>query len=219
MNSTWKARRIERRDDVNAIQEVLDVLNRMNTSVNVTDGKYIIMQNGKKRYEITMFDYDATIRAFDGDTPGAVRCVLGEGIVPKAKLWLLRFELESATISGPFEKLADKARSFQSDVKLINKILTVLMRDDTQVCINHETNVMKRYEILYNMNNQDYRLIVEYNGSLVKFAENGVDTMIDANGYIGWKLGVLRKELDKKMTPHVSLMTRLTQKLKNRQYQ
>ena len=219
MNSTWKARQIERRDDVKAIQEVLDVLNRMDTSVTVTDRKYIIMQNGKKRYEITMFNYDATIRAFDGDTLGAVRCVLGEGIAPKAKLWLLRFELESATSSEPLKKLADKVNAFKSDIKLINKVLTVLTNDNTQVHIDHETNVMKRYEILYNMNGQDYRLIVEYNGSLVKFAENGVETTIEGDDYMGWKLSVLRKDLDRKVAPRVPLMTRLTQRLKNRQYQ
>ena len=218
MNSTWKARQIERRDDVKAIQEVLDVLNRMDTSVTVTDRKYIIMQNGKKRYEITMFDYDATIRAFDGDTLGAVRCVLSEGIVPKAKLWLLKFELESATSSEPLKKLADKVNAFKSDIKLINKVLTVLTNDNTQVHIDHETNVMKRYEILYNMNGQDYRLIVEYNGSLVKFAENGVETTIEGDDYMGWKLSVLRKDLDRKVAPRVPLMTRLTQRLKNRQH-
>ncbi len=219
MNSIWKSKQIDRRNDVKAMQEVLDVLNHMNTSVTVEDNKYTIMQNGEKRYEVTMFNHDATIREFNGDKPEKFRCVLGEGIRPTARLWLLKFELESATSPEPFEKLANKVKSFKSDIKLINKVLTVLVHDDTRVSVEHETNVMKKYEVLYNMNNQKYKLIVEYIGSLVKFTENAVETTLDADGYIGWKLGVLRKELDKSMAPRVPLMTRLSNRLKKRQYE
>ena len=218
MKSTWKAKQIERKDDIKAINEVLDVLNCTNTSVTVQDNEYVIKQNNVKKFEVTLGTHDALIRAFEGDKPGKVRCTLGEGINVKAKLWLLKFVLREATEPNAFEQFAEKVKIAKSDIDMINKVLTALMREDTRVYVDHETNVMKKYVVLCNIKNQEYKLIIEYVGFLVKFTENGIERTVNAEGYMGWKLGVLRKDLDKKMAPHVPFKTRLAQKLKNRQY-
>ena len=242
------AEQIERKENIKVLDEIMDVLNHMNTSVEFQNGKYIVTHNGDKKYEITITHSDTSVRYFNNGMPAAFRVINKEGLRVKNKLWYLKFKLQDETsmpmsqviaekaddiklvmsfkarnfakkVASKGNKVIKKVKSVKSDIDLINKVLTVLMYDKTSVVVDHETNVMKRYEVSYNMNNNNYKLIVEYDGSVVKFVENGVESTIEAEGYMGWKMGVLRRDLDKKVAPRVPFMTRLAQKLKNRQYQ
>ena len=240
--------RIERDENIKFLDEIMDVLNRMDTSVEFQNGKYIVINNGDKKFEITITHSDTSVRYFNNGMPGAFRVINKEGLRVKNKLWYLKFKLEDETSTPMSQVIAEKAddiklvmsfkarnfakkvaskgnkvvkkvKTVKNDIDLINKVLTVLMRNDTSVSVEHETNVMKKYEVSYNTDNNNCKLIVEYAGSLVKFTEDGVESTIEAEGYMGWKLGVLRRDLDKKVAPRVPFMTRLAQKLKTRQYQ
>lgn len=239
--------KIERDENVKVLDEIMDVLNHTDASVEFQNGKYIVISNGDKKYEITITHSDTSVRKFNNGMPGAFRVINKEGSRVKNKLWYLKFKLEDETstpmsqvimekaddikmvmsfkarnfakkVASKGNKVIKKVKTVKSDIDLINKVLTVLTYGNTSVSVEHETNVMKKYEVSYHMNNNNHKLLVEYAGSLVKFTEGNVNTTIEAESYMGWKLGVLRRDLDKKVAPRVPLMTRLTQKLKNRQY-
>lgn len=206
MNTTRKATRIERNQDVQVINKVLDVLNHVNTSVVMQDNKYIVSQENEKKYEITISKIDTVIRAFNGDVPGGMRVVFKEGINVKAKLWLLEFALQEATEPKAFEQFANKLKSVKSDIDLINNMLTILDRDETRVEVLNETAVTKIYKVSWA---QACTGSIVFNGTQVMFWDS---VQMQKDGYIGWKLGVLRKELDKKIKVQEKARTRAIKK-------
>lgn len=206
MNTTRKATRIERKQDVQVINEVLDVLNHVNTSVVMQDNKYIVSQGNEKKYEITISKIDTVIRAFNGDVPGGMRVVFKEGINVKAKLWLLKFALQEATEPKTFEQFANKVKSVKSDIDLINNMLTILGRDETRVEVLNETAVTKIYKVSWA---QACTGSIVFNGGQVMFWDS---VQMQKDGYIGWKLDVLRKELDKKIKVQEKAQTRAIKK-------
>ncbi len=121
-------------------------------------------------------------------------------------------------------KFVRKAREFKSDIDLINWHLTIINQPDARVSVENETPVTKIYLIKFKSCGAECQKSVEFDGSITNFFQSinirnyGLRS-IESSGYLGWKLGVLHRDLDKKVAPRVPFMTRLAQKLKNRQYQ
>ncbi len=96
-------------------------------------------------------------------------------------------------------KFIDNAKRLKSDIDFTNRILTGLDYEDTRVKLAHETVVYKKYIMDWCENGHGYRTIIEFNGYVGKITENGFVRMFDATGYMKWKLGCVRRALDKKI--------------------
>ena len=92
-----------------------------------------------------------------------------------------------------------KLKELKSNIDLANKVLTLLDYDTTNVSLEHETPVYKKYAMNSMQNGVFYRTVIEFNGSIVKFTERGFSCVVDATGYMNWKLNVVRCALDKKI--------------------
>lgn len=186
----------ERKEHVKVLKQILDVLNRINTSVVFQDDKYIISQNGDKKYEVTVTPSNTLVRAFDNGVPGRFRVIEKEGFNVKAKLWSLQFELESATSENISDKIVEKVKSFASDVDYINNWLTILVQPDTCAEVVNETAVTKIYKLTWTYKGVPGRSAhVEFDGTEVRFDFDNKKML--AEGYMAWKLSVLRRDLDK----------------------
>ena len=97
-----------------------------------------------------------------------------------------------------------KAKQVKSDIDLINWHLTIIDQPDARVSVVNETPVTKIYSIKFKSCGAECQKSVEFNGSIAKFFQS-VDIRnyglrsIESSGYLGWKLGVLRRDLDKKI--------------------
>lgn len=97
-----------------------------------------------------------------------------------------------------------KAKQVKSDIDLINWHLTIIDQPDARVSVVNETPVTKIYSIKFKSCGAECQKSVEFDGSIANFFQS-VDIRnyglrsIESNGYLGWKLCVLRHYLDKKI--------------------
>lgn len=191
----------ERKENIKVLKEVLAVLNNMDTTVSKQDNKYLIFNKDSKKYEVTINDGDTVVRAFNGDVPGALRVIWNEGARIKAKLWLLKFELQDELEPKLVEKIANKVKTIKSGIDTTNEVLNVLDLPGTSVSVLNETVLMKKYEVVYNIQNNPYTMTLEYVGSMVNYTKKSVncdqDRVFNRSGYMAWKWGWVRRELDK----------------------
>ncbi|MBP5794845.1 MAG: hypothetical protein J6W41_02415 [Alphaproteobacteria bacterium] len=123
----------------------------------------------------------------------------------------------------------DNAKEFKKDIDYVNHMLGVVDCDNPTVELVHETPLMQQYVIKYmEKNGAKYKDIIEFNGSIVKFAcylekETILGDVIyrflrefdlDKTGYMGWKLGVLQKALDNRIKQQEKVKMR-AEKAKN----
>lgn len=182
--------RIERRHNLTVITDVLDVLNRIDTSVNVQDGKYIVSQNADKKYEIAMNESNAVIRAFNNEKNVTRHLIFAEGAQMKVKLWMLKCELSKATETDVLKNLSGKMKELKVSIDLINNVLTIISNPGATVDVLNETMVMKKYKVT---SADGKSFVIEYNGYMAKIN----DVLVKCHGYMGWKMNVLRRDLDK----------------------
>lgn len=113
------------------------------------------------------------------------KCEFGNAV----KLWYMEKMLNKRSKSGKFSRLI-------TNINLINDILTKISGNDYYISVIHEViPVFQQYYIKYN--NDKYTTIV-FNGSLTKITHNNIEYNIQSSGYIGFKLNLLKKELDRK---------------------
>lgn len=97
-----------------------------------------------------------------------------------------------------------KAKQVKSDIDLINWHLTIIDQPDARVSVVNETPVTKIYSIKFKICRAECQKSVEFDGSIANFFQSvnirkyGLRS-IESSGYLGWKLGVLRRDLDKKI--------------------
>lgn len=191
----------ERKENIKVLNDVLGVLNHLDTTVSKQDNKYLVFNKGNKKYEVTINDGDTVVRAFNGDVPGALRVIWKEGTRIKAKLWLLKFELDDKIEPTLTEKIANKVQTVKSGIDVTNDVLNVLDLPGTSVSVLNETALMKKYQVSYNIQNNPYTMTLEFVGSMVKYTKKSdncdVDKEFDKSGYMSWKWGWVRKVLDK----------------------
>ena len=190
---------IEYKRTIKFLDNVLDVLNRIGTSVELQDGKYIIARNNVKQYEIQILP-ESTVICETGSLPYVIE---KSGARIKNKLWLIKFKLQECTEPKPFEKVTRKVRFLKNDVKSINGIIKSLKREDTRVTVLNETMLMKDYLIDYTVDSGTgykipYKIRLRYSGNVAYFGSNAVCPM-DVAGIRGGRLKALRKKLDKRV--------------------
>lgn len=101
-------------------------------------------------------------------------------------------------------KFVRKAREFKSDIDLINWHLTIINQPDARVSVENETPVTKIYLIKFKSCGAECQKSVEFDGSITNFFQSinirnyGLRS-VESSGYMGWKLGVLHRDLDKKI--------------------
>lgn len=110
-----------------------------------------------------------------------------------------------------------KAKQVKSDIDLINWHLTIIDQPDACVSVENETPVTKIYSIKFKSCGVECQKSVEFDGSIANFFQS-VDIRnyglrsIESSGYLGWKLGVLRRDLDKKIKVQEKAQTRAIKK-------
>lgn len=110
-----------------------------------------------------------------------------------------------------------KAKQVKSDIDLINWHLTIIDQPDACVSVENETPVTKIYSIKFKSCGAECQKSVEFDGSIANFFQS-VDIrnyglrFIESSGYLGWKLGVLRRDLDKKIKKQEKAQTRAIKK-------
>lgn len=110
-----------------------------------------------------------------------------------------------------------KAKQVKSDIDLINWHLTIIDQPDACVSVENETPVTKIYSIKFKSCGAECQKSVEFDGSIANFFQS-VDIRnyglrsIESSGYLGWKLGVLRRDLDKKIKVQEKAQTRAIKK-------
>ena len=192
-------KQLEHNKNIKVLDNVLDVLNRIGTSVDFQNDKYTITCGGVKVYEIQMSETNVAVRE-NGGLPYVIE---KSGARIKNKLWWMKFKLQEYTEPKPFEKVARKVRFLKNDVKSINGIIKSLKREDTRVTVLNETMLMKDYLIDYTVDSGTgykipYKIRLRYSGNVAYFGSNAVCPM-DVAGIRGGRLKALRKKLDKRV--------------------
>lgn len=193
------------KSDINLLNNVLGLLNRVTTSVEFKDGKYIVMQNDARKYEITMTDTDTQICEFNSDGYAVNLCMVEkQGISVRYKLWWLKFILCERIDTKPFDKFAQRVDGFTRDIRDIIDIKRILKRDDTRVeVLDKKTRFIKFYSVSYTVDSgtgfkTSYKLVITYACYIVCFGKNCA-VYQNICGVRGLMLKMLRRALDEKV--------------------
>gem|GEM_PF-4745924 len=99
-----------------------------------------------------------------------------------------------------------KAKKFKQQIDFINNVSTGLIHPETTVEIKNQTPVY----IEYNVASPEYTGRIVFNGDIVSFLNaNIVFDKNESSRYIGLKLDILHRELDKKIKTNAKMAARV----------
>ena len=117
MNDERKWQRLNRKMYIDALDEVLVMLNRIDTRVELANetmvGKKYLVFNGGDKVVLDVTAGAITIGKYCQDVQVKSLVVHKDGVRVRAKAWLLEFNLESATEKPLVEKLVEKLKNRQ----------------------------------------------------------------------------------------------------------